>query len=149
MSHSWKQILGIDKLVKLASNIKKIGGVRAVVKQRFLMDTNRAGDLVGVDKFGNKYYEDNTYFMPRNRYVVYSNRAWLDYDGSQVVPEWHRWLHHICDKPPTEEPLTHAKWMLDHKENLTLEPTQKYVPYSTTRPKIQGWEPGNKKGSEV
>lgn len=27
--------------------------------------------------------------MPRNRYVVYPDRVWLDYDGSQVPPEWY------------------------------------------------------------
>lgn len=52
------------------------------------IDSTRAGELVGVDKFGNKYYEDNSYFIPRNRYVVFPERLWLNYDASQVPPEW-------------------------------------------------------------
>lgn len=52
------------------------------------MDVTRTGTLVGEDKFGNKYFEDNSYFMPRNRWVVYPDRVWLDYDATQVAPEW-------------------------------------------------------------
>ena len=72
------------------------------------MDVTRVGTLVGEDKFGNKYFEDNSYFMPRNRWVVYpekvrpsiylsvflelklrdSVQVWLDYDATQVPPEW-------------------------------------------------------------
>lgn len=52
------------------------------------MDVTRTGTMVGEDKFGNKYFEDNSYFMPRNRWVVYPDRVWLDYDATQVPPEW-------------------------------------------------------------
>jgi NADH:ubiquinone oxidoreductase subunit len=34
--------------------------------------------------------------MPRNRWVIYTEKKWLEYDGSQIPPEWHRWMHHIC-----------------------------------------------------
>ena len=39
------------------------------------MDVTRVGTLVGEDKFGNKYFEDNSYFMPRNRWVVYPEKV--------------------------------------------------------------------------
>lgn len=84
------------------------------------MDVTRTGTLVGEDKFGNKYYEDNSYFMPRNRWVVYPEKVWLDYDASQIPSEWHRWIHHVCDNPPTiDKPVDH-KWILDHKENTSI-----------------------------
>ena len=86
------------------------------------MDVTRAGTLVGEDKFGNKYYEDNAYFMGRNRWVVYTEKVWLDYDSSQIPPEWHRWLHHIGDNPPTVEPPVNHKWILEHKENTSIYP---------------------------
>lgn len=61
----------------------------------FSQSSLRQGTLVGEDKLGNKYFEDNSYFMPRNRWVQYNEKVWLDFDASQVPPEWHRWLHHI------------------------------------------------------
>ncbi|KAK0422716.1 hypothetical protein QR680_007742 [Steinernema hermaphroditum] len=124
------ELLGIDKLIKFGRIIKQIGGVRAALKQRYLMDITRAGTLVGEDKFGNKYYEDNSFFMPRNRWIP---------------PEWYRWLHHTSDKTPVEQPFNNPKWVLDHKENLSIIPEKKYVPYSTTRNKIEGWQPGQSK----
>ncbi|KAE9556560.1 hypothetical protein FO519_000254 [Halicephalobus sp. NKZ332] len=142
---SLKELFGIDKLIKLKDVIKNVGGVRAALKQRYLMDVTRAGTLVGEDKFGNKYYEDNSYFMARNRWVVYTEKVWLDYDASQVPPEWHRWLHHIGDKPPTVEPPVNQKWILEHRENTSIYPGEKYVPYSTTRTKVTGWQPGEPK----
>jgi NADH:ubiquinone oxidoreductase subunit len=76
--------------------------------------------------------------------VEYSEKAWLDYDASQVPPEWHGWLHHITDEPPTVKPPDNHKWLLEHRENTSIYQDGKYVPYSTTRPKIEGWQPGQK-----
>ncbi|KIH67855.1 SEP domain protein [Ancylostoma duodenale] len=84
------------------------------------MDVTRVGTLVGTDKFGNKYYEDNSYFMPRNRWVEYPDKVWLDYDPTQIPPEWHRWLHHIGDDTPTQNPPKNEKWVLQHEENLSI-----------------------------
>lgn len=39
------------------------------------MDVTRVGTFVGEDKFGNKYYEDNSYFVPRNRWVEYPEKV--------------------------------------------------------------------------
>lgn len=36
------------------------------------MDEVKIGTLVGTDKYGNKYYENNRYFYGRNRWVEYS-----------------------------------------------------------------------------
>ncbi|EYC40089.1 hypothetical protein Y032_0629g843 [Ancylostoma ceylanicum] len=71
---SIKEWLGIDKMQKFMRIIKQMGGVRAALKKRYLMDVTRVGTLVGTDKFGNKYYEDNSYFMPRNRWVEYPDK---------------------------------------------------------------------------
>lgn len=99
------------------------------------------GTLMGVDKYGNKYFENNEYMHGKNRWVVYSDRAYLDYDGSQIPAEWHGWMHYITDIPPTKADYPKHRWMIDHEENLTGTPAQ-YVPYSTTRPKIASWKPG-------
>uniref|UniRef100_A0A914BX96 NADH dehydrogenase [ubiquinone] 1 alpha subcomplex subunit 12 n=1 Tax=Acrobeloides nanus TaxID=290746 RepID=A0A914BX96_9BILA len=150
---SWLNKLGVDKLVKLGRIVKERGGLMASVKEMYLMDNLKSGRLVGKDKFGNLYFEDNSHHIPKNRWVKYPDKVWLDYDPSQIPAEWHRWLHHICDDPPTiDNPVPEGdirkKWLLDHRENNSLDPNLKYVPYSTTRTKIQAWEPGQKKTSE-
>uniref|UniRef100_A0A0K0DHL4 NADH dehydrogenase [ubiquinone] 1 alpha subcomplex subunit 12 n=1 Tax=Angiostrongylus cantonensis TaxID=6313 RepID=A0A0K0DHL4_ANGCA len=142
---SIKEWLGIDKIQKLARMVKQMGGVKVALKKRYLMDVTRVGTLVGTDKFGNRYYEDNSFFVPRNRWVEYPDKVWLDYDASQIPPEWHRWLHHMCDDPPSVKPLHSEKWVLQHEENLSIFEDKKYIPYSTTRTKIQGWQPGQNK----
>lgn len=47
-----------------------------------------------------------------------------------VPPEWHNWLHHSCDKPPTQRKDVNYKWMIDHTENFSGT-NKEYVPYST------------------
>uniref|UniRef100_A0A0E0R2Y7 NADH dehydrogenase [ubiquinone] 1 alpha subcomplex subunit 12 n=1 Tax=Oryza rufipogon TaxID=4529 RepID=A0A0E0R2Y7_ORYRU len=62
---------------------------------------NIGATLVGVDKFGNKYYEklhDTQY--GRHRWVEYAEKG--RYNASQVPPEWHGWLHHITDSTGDE-----------------------------------------------
>ncbi len=53
----------------------------------------------------------------------------------------HRWLHYMTDETPIVQPPERQAWMLDHQENLTLEEQSKYIPYSTTKPKIEAWSP--------
>lgn len=104
------------------------------------MDIVKHGKLVGVDKYGNKYYQNDYYFVPRNRWVEFNESVFLDYDGSQVPAEWHNWLHYVCDDPPTENPRVAHKWMIDHQENLSGS-NMSYVPYSTTPQKVKTWIP--------
>eukprot|EP00052_Salpingoeca_macrocollata_P007045 m.57439 g.57439 ORF g.57439 m.57439 type:complete len:180 (+) comp15802_c0_seq3:1100-1639(+) len=95
------------------------------------------GRLVGQDKFGNKYYESDEKFFSRNRNVAYAD--FWNFDGSQVPPEWHKWLHYMTDELPSKDHTTH-KWQTDHTPNLSGT-VNAYVPYSTTRPKISAWTP--------
>lgn len=60
------------------------------------------GTLVGVDKLGNKYFENNFYFYGRNRWVVYHEKFGLNYDASLVPAEWYGWLHYKTDYLPHE-----------------------------------------------
>lgn len=104
------------------------------------MDTAKFGELVGEDKYGNKYYKNNYYFYGRNRWVVYNRDTFLEYDGSMIPAEWHNWMHYVCDDPPTTNPRVSHRWMIDHKENLSGT-NKAYVPYSTTPDKIHQWTP--------
>ena len=70
--------------------------------QLYRMDVLKDGTLIGEDKYGNKYYQNNRYFVGRSRWIVYNDIAYhMDYDGSQVPPEWYGWLHYKTDLPPT------------------------------------------------
>ena len=136
--------LGIDKFENLVNIINHNGGVLKSFKKFFYQDDLKIGTLVGVDSFGNKYFENNQYFVPRNRWVEYSEKVGLNYNASQIPPEWHRWLAHIAESPPTVEKLPRHSWMLPHQENMTGT-SGAYMHHNTVRPKIQPWIPKQKK----
>jgi NADH:ubiquinone oxidoreductase subunit len=80
----------------------------------------KRGSLVGQDAEGNRYYEARD---ARDSYDDKRKRRWVIYKGyaeaSKVPPEWHGWLHHTFDEPPTKEPLKRRSWEKDHIPNLT------------------------------
>ncbi|KAK9695837.1 NADH ubiquinone oxidoreductase subunit NDUFA12 [Popillia japonica] len=121
--------------------MKQHGGIRAGLYKLYRMDDLKPGVQVGEDKYGNKYFENNRYFYGRNRWVEYAPKYGVDYDGSQVPAEWFGWLHYKSDLPPMKDPSRPKhKWIADHQENPSGTKDQ-YMPYSTTRPKIEPWIP--------
>ncbi|MBE3639015.1 NADH:ubiquinone oxidoreductase subunit NDUFA12 [Mangrovicoccus algicola] len=74
--------------------------------------TSRHGRRVGEDDQGNVFYQtaDGT-----RRWVIYNGEA----EASRVSPDWHGWLHHTWDEPPSERPLARKPWEKPHVENLT------------------------------
>ncbi|XP_061108933.1 NADH dehydrogenase [ubiquinone] 1 alpha subcomplex subunit 12 [Conger conger] len=122
------------------------GGIRGLLVQFFRVNDVKTGALVGVDKYGNRYFEDNRYFFGRHRWVIYTtemngkNTFW-EVDGSMVPAEWHRWLHCMTDDPPSTHPPVPRKFLAEiHRFNQSGSDKQ-YVPYSTTRKKIHEWVP--------
>ncbi len=86
----------------------------ANVQIRFL--TWRRGELVGTDRFGNKYYRD------KNDRRGLRERRWVMYNGepeaSKVPPEWHAWLHHSAKEPlPEGQSPYHKAWQQEWKPN--------------------------------
>ena len=77
--------------------------------------------LVGKDEQGNRYFEEKQPSFPDGRH-----RRWVVYHGvaeaSRVPADWHGWLHHTFDEPPTEAPLTRRAWEKDHLPNMTGTP---------------------------
>lgn len=76
------------------------------------------GKKVGVDQFGNKYFEGKA------RPGYKRNRRWVIYKGepeaSAVPPEWHGWLHHQTDDVPTAKGKSFRRpWQKPHQPNLT------------------------------
>lgn len=74
--------------------------------------TARHGIKVGEDVEGNTFYRnaDGT-----KRWVIYNGEV----EASRINSDWHGWLHHTFDQPPTEAPLAHKPWEEPHHENLT------------------------------
>ena len=89
----------------------------ATIGIRFTL--GRRGVFIGKDELGNSYYEakdtKDSYDGRKRRYVVYNGYA----EASKVSPDWHGWLHHTFDEPPTVEPLKRQSWDRDHIPNLT------------------------------
>ena len=74
--------------------------------------TWRKGTRVGEDAGGNVFYRNSD---DTKRWVIFNGEA----EPSRVTPDWHGWLHHTWDEPPTDKPLEHKTWEKPHLENLT------------------------------
>lgn len=74
--------------------------------------TWRKGEKVGEDEAGNVFYRNAD---DSRRWVIYNGEM----EASRVTPEWHGWLHHTWDEPPSEKSLTRKAWEQPHQENLT------------------------------
>lgn len=57
-------------------------------------ELGKFGTCVGTDKYGNKYFENKYYFYGRDRWVEYAPHYHMDFDASQIPPEWFGWMHH-------------------------------------------------------
>jgi len=73
------------------------------------------GTLVGVDKFGNKYYEEDEAVAMKHRRVVYGQ--YETWNASDVPAEWHGWLHHIQPETPVAKPPGKVKFKVLHQPN--------------------------------
>lgn len=74
--------------------------------------TSRHGKKVGEDAEGNVYYRNSD---DSRRWVIYNGEV----EASRVSPEWHGWLHHTWDEPPTDKPLVRKDWEQPHIANMT------------------------------
>lgn len=74
--------------------------------------TARQGVKVGEDDQGNVFYRSR---KGDRRWVMFNGEA----EASRVSPDWHGWLHHTWDEPPTERPVAHKAWEQPHQPNLT------------------------------
>lgn len=77
-----------------------------------MLFTRRHGQIVGADGEGNKFYQTAD---GARRWVIYEGEA----EASRVSPDWHGWLHHTFDVPPTDQPLPRKPWEKGHLPNRT------------------------------
>lgn len=73
--------------------------------------------FVAEDQYGNRYFEEkkSSFDGKKRRYITYNGYA----DASRVPVDWHGWLHHTFEHPPTKEPFITHSWEQDHQPNLT------------------------------
>jgi len=71
-----------------------------------------SGTFIGTDKFGNRYYQSKN---GARRWVTYAGTV----EASRVPPDWHGWLHHTYEDPPTKTPFKENTWEKEHQPNLT------------------------------
>ncbi|EFX03951.1 NADH-ubiquinone oxidoreductase subunit [Grosmannia clavigera kw1407] len=132
----------MSTLSRTLGYLRRIGIKEYWHQLNYIGDT-KAGTLMGVDKAGNKYYENMEEELPlRTRWIDYKKR---DYDPGQIEPLWHAWLSYSVDQPPTQDPLMaladSRPWVtLEHKPNYTAT-RGAFKTYNTTKPKISSWEP--------
>jgi len=87
--------------------------------------TRKNGVKVGEDDQGNIFYQTED---GKRRWVIFNGEA----EASRVSPDWHGWLHHTWDEPPSERALVHKSWEKPHRENLTGTPLA-YAPDGSLR----------------
>ncbi len=74
------------------------------------------GELVGVDEYGNRYYQGRGMRHGRKRrWVMYKGKS----EPTKVPPEWYAWLHHTSDQPLSETAAQVMPWQKEHLPNLT------------------------------
>ena len=84
-------------IVKFSRALKE-RGLKGTLTQLYTIGDLKFGELKGVDKFGNHYYEDLD--------LPYGQHRWVEYgdihnpDASMIQPEWHGWMHHVFDETP-------------------------------------------------
>lgn len=87
--------------------------------------TWRKGVKVGEDEAGNVFYQTRD---GKRRWVIFNGEA----EASRVSPDWHGWLHHTWEAPPSEVPMRHQAWEKPHQENRTGTASA-YVPAGSLR----------------
>jgi len=102
--------------------------------------TWRKGVRVGEDDAGNIFYQTRD---GKRRWVIFNGEA----EATRIAPDWHGWLHHLWDSPPTKKPLLHRSWELPAQENLTGTAHAYVPPGSLRRPRpverrdYDAWQP--------
>ena len=102
--------------------------------------TWRRGEKVGEDEAGNIFYQADG---GKRRWVIFNGEA----EASRVSPDWHGWLHHTYDEPPTKAPLPKKAWEKPHSPNLTgtseayVPPGSLNAPTPKARADYEAWVP--------
>ncbi|KAK9376829.1 NADH ubiquinone oxidoreductase subunit NDUFA12-domain-containing protein [Lipomyces chichibuensis] len=131
-----------SSLIRVIRNLRRVG-IKDYFRQMNSIGDTKYGRLVGVDRYGNKFFEntEEDEIHLRTRWVQYKD--WF-YDVSQIEPAWHGWLGYLVDTPPNElkpEQKTVRKYPTPEVIPTGTGTRNAYVPYSTVKPKVSMWSP--------
>lgn len=90
-----------------------------------LLFTWLRGEEVGRDAAGNRYYREKAKSRDRGRRgSIRKERRWVVFEGhveaSRIPPDWHAWMHHMTEEPPTSDRHEHQPWEIEHRPNPTF-----------------------------
>merc|ERR1719502_1848885 len=100
------------------------------MEQLYAAGDIKFGDLIGEDKFGNKYYENTKdYPFGQHRWVEFKDIH--NFDATMIPPSWHGWMHHQTDDPPHSLQLKSGKPIATgvttpFKDTHVAQPGEKY-----------------------
>lgn len=116
-------------MISWAAKAWKTLGPREMLRQLYHYDYVKTGTLMGVDKLGNRYFENLDEQHGRHRWVEY-NTELGHHDASRIQPEWHGWMHHMTDNTPVTPSLkrgmqnswgTDVPFASEHQGTVTAE----------------------------
>ncbi|KAH6892976.1 NADH ubiquinone oxidoreductase subunit NDUFA12-domain-containing protein [Thelonectria olida] len=130
----------MSTITRTLRNLRKVG-IKDYFTQMLYIGDTKYGALVGVDRAGNKYFENNEELPLRTRWVEYAKH---DYDAAHIEPGWHAWISYSLDAPPTQDALIQPGTRHFEPTKAIPNYTQTrgaFKTYNTTKPKIQAWQP--------
>ncbi|KAH9500355.1 hypothetical protein Btru_071582 [Bulinus truncatus] len=89
----------------MARRIGVLGRILGNLKNS-LFTVKQNDKFVGIDKFGNKYFEkegDNSHNLRASRYIKQNDET--DWDIPEIPVEWEAWLRGKRKDPPTTEEI--------------------------------------------
>ncbi|VEU20420.1 DEKNAAC101390 [Brettanomyces naardenensis] len=131
-----------SSLARTVRNFWRSGYKRAF-RQIAQMNDTKSGELVGVDDFGNHFYET------KNPEEIHMRTRWVEYkdfwrpDASQLEPGWHYWLAYGTDTRPNQlrPDQVAVRHVIDKKHPINYSGTRgAYISYNTAKPKFATWE---------
>ena len=120
----------VAKAGKEAARYTLRDGLKAAGKLAAFRDGNIAeqelnhgpgGVHVGTDANGNRFFENLDAQIGRHRWVVFAGHDWRN-GGSSITPEWHGWMHAICDESPANAEFAKPVYALRAAANPTSTP---------------------------
>jgi NADH:ubiquinone oxidoreductase subunit len=102
-----KEVLDLTRTVQ--ANLAD-GGFRRLFSRFRRTHELRAGNLVGTDSLGNRYYEDLDAHPGRDRWVEFAARG--PAEATRVPPLWHGWLHKTVDLVPPSPGHEERGWLV-------------------------------------
>ncbi|KAK4501889.1 hypothetical protein PRZ48_007698 [Zasmidium cellare] len=124
----------MSTIMRTLRNLRSIGLKEYGHQLHYIGDTKR-GTLVGIDRYGNKYFENLEEELPlRTR--------WVDYKDHEFDP--HAWMSYMVDKSPAEDKLLQRSiraWEPEKHVPVLTASRSAFKTFSTTKNKYQPWTP--------